>query len=201
MLMCAALCACQSPKHKSTQAIVSDSVSSEYVATCLPDENRLLVHSDAYRCDTVIGDIHITYTLQESGDMVCTYPYVERITSDTTYMEMDTVYYAGQSCIFSIKDSKKIIFQRTLGRDFFAAFIPQSDLPHYMITGVRLRQYDPADGKIYFEVMLCVPDTDICYSFLLIVSAQGDWVVQEELEEESSLFSMYADSICETNER
>jgi len=197
--VCIGLFACQPSKHKTAKAVASDSPSAKGVACERLEGNRQLVHNETYHCDTTIDDIHIVYTLQENGDTVCSYPYVERITFDSAYMERDTVYYAVQTCIFSIEDSRGIILHRSIDRDFFAAFIPRSDLPYYILHSVRLQRYDSAERKMYFEVMLCVPDTDICYSFLLIVSAQG-LVVQEELEDAYPLFSISADSIYETKE-
>lgn len=189
-LWCMGLCTCQSSKQNTGQQTNDSVLTTENRADCGLSIYEPLIHNETYRCDTIVDDLHITYTLQDNDDVVCSYPYVEKSECGTIFMEIDTAYYADQVCMLTIENSDGTIFHLTIDKNFFASFVPRSDLPRYMLHSVRLQQYDIEEKKLYFEVMLCVPDTDICYSFLLIVSAQGEWLVQNEQEDGEAMSSL-----------
>ena len=83
------------------------------------------------------------------------------------------------------KDGKDILLNRKIQRDDFRAFIPEKEIVRYSLSYFSIRE--ARNNEIVFEISFCVPDTDVCYWFELIVSDNGDVKINEIIVEESDM--------------
>ena len=133
---------------------------------------------EAENVDSIIGSYHVLYKTQDNGQIV-TYPI-------TDGKEGNTEYYACGDVILTInKDGKDILLNRKIQRDDFRAFIPEKEIVRYSLSYFSIRE--ARNNEIVFEISFCVPDTDVCYWFELIVSDNGDVKINEIIVEESDM--------------
>jgi hypothetical protein len=83
------------------------------------------------------------------------------------------------------KDGKDILLNRKIQQDDFRAFIPEKEIVRYSLSYFSIRE--ARNNEIVFEISFCVPDTDVCYWFELIVSDNGDVKINEIIVEESDM--------------
>ena len=133
---------------------------------------------EAKNVDSIIGSYHVLYKTQDNGQIV-TYPI-------TDGKEGNTEYYACGDVILTInKDGKDILLNRKIQRDDFRAFIPEKEIVRYSLSYFSIRE--ARNNEIVFEISFCVPDTDVCYWFELIVLDNGDVKINEIIVEESDM--------------
>lgn len=148
----------------------------EQPATIENNSHSHIISDPDRTVDTIIGShYHIAYTLQSNDDFVTTYSVAEG-------KGIDTIYYADKSCSLSIFDISQdcMLVNRVIDKSLFLDYIPQSDLPNYSLCYFGLSCYDKASNIIIFSTNLCIPDTDICYDFLLHVTSEGTIMIKME---------------------
>lgn len=69
---------------------------------------------------------------------------------------------------------------QVIDKSLFLDYIPQSDLPNYSLCYFGLSCYDSESNVIIFSTNLCIPDTDICYDFLLHITNEGTIMIKME---------------------
>lgn len=142
------------------------------------DRNNV-VHFNPIKVDTIIGDIHISYKIQDDNQVIATYPI-------TDGKGQDTAYYANREIVLTIsKEGKNIFSDRKIERTDFISYIPQNEISKYCISYFKIASVSPND--ISFSISFCVPDTDVCYWFELHITNDGQTTIKEVVEEESDM--------------
>ena len=124
--------------------------------------------------DTTLDERYrVSYTLHDNNDIIAVYPFVEG-------KGIDTIYYAGRACHLSIFDIEKkyILIDTEIDKSYFYSILPQSELTNYSICYLRLLYNDEMHNAIVFSTNLCIPDSDICYDFLLYISYDGTITIE-----------------------
>lgn len=147
------------------------SVSSEIIDTSKQEppfkpKRVKVLHSNSINQDTIVSNYHISYIIQDSDDVIMTYPI-------TDGKGLDTVYYAGKEIVLNIKYLENNILHKKINKYFFSSYIPKKEMEKFSISYFNIDKVD--NGKIiFFIISLCIPETDICYWFELSVSNKGD---------------------------
>ena len=170
---------CSGTKNKINDENTKDSMGVDL--SIKPDQvgkEHRVIPFEAENVDSIIGSYHVLYKTQDNGQIV-TYPI-------TDGKEGNTEYYACGDVILTInKDGKDILLNRKIQRDDFRAFIPEKEIVRYSLSYFSIRE--ARNNEIVFEISFCVPDTDVCYWFELIVSDNGDVKINEIIVEESDM--------------
>lgn len=174
-----ALCGCSIGSHKEThvssQGCKIDSCSITNVKT----KDTIVAYPN------IIGDItksidttlneryRVLYTLHDNNEIIAVYPFVEG-------KGIDTIYYAGRACHLSILDIERnhTLIDTEIDNSYFYNILPQSKLASYSICYLKLLYNDEMHNTIVFSINLCIPDSDICYDFLLDVSYDGTITIE-----------------------
>jgi len=170
---------CSIGSHKETYVSSSGGKMDSYSITNVKSEDTIVVYPH------IIGDItksidttlnehyRVSYTLHDNNEIIAVYPFVEG-------KGIDTIYYAGRACHLSIFDIKRnhILIDTEIDKSYFYNLLPQSELANYSICYLRLLYDDEMHDTIVFSTNLCVPDSDICYDFLLYISYDGTITVE-----------------------
>lgn len=174
------LSSCNGAKNKINDEKVRDSIGVDLSVKPAPVEKRhKVIHLESVNVDSIVGGYRILYKTQENGQIVTTYPI-------TDGKGKDTVCYAGQDVMLTInKDGKDIILNKKIQRDDFRSFIPKNEISKYCISNFKVT--DVSATEIGFSINFCVPDTDVCYWFELIVSNNGNVKINEVIEKESDM--------------
>jgi phosphoribosylaminoimidazolecarboxamide formyltransferase/IMP cyclohydrolase len=169
---------CNSPEAKKTYK--SDRiVSSDTINTTKQEQSlrkKEVISSDPIRKDTSINKYHISYYIQDNDDIIKTFPIVYGKGSDT-------VYYAEREVLLNIEYLKDNILHKKINKDFFKSYIPKEEIGKYHISYFNLDSVNKNE-TIFFNIVLCMPDTDICYWFELSISNKGDIEIEEIYEDE-----------------
>ncbi|MBP1618715.1 MAG: hypothetical protein H6Q14_2542 [Bacteroidetes bacterium] len=171
---------CNTHQNKTPEGKVNDSVSVNLPVKTKESENKQkVIHCEPFSMDSIIEGYHILYKSRENGKIVTTYPI-------TDGKGKDTICYACQDVILTVtKDGKDVVLNRKIQRDDFKAFIPKNEISKYCISNFKIT--DVTTSNIKLSINLCIPETDICFWFDLIVSDNGDLKIKEEVEEESDM--------------
>ena len=169
---------CNSPEAKKTYK--SDRiVSSDTINTTKQEQSlrkKEVISSDPIRKDTSINKYHISYYIQDNDDIIKTFPIVYGKGSDT-------VYYAEREVLLNIEYLKDNILHKKINKDFFKSYIPKEEIGKYHISYFNLDSVNKNE-TIFFNIVLCMPDTDMCYWFELSISNKGDIEIEEIYEDE-----------------
>ncbi|WP_455499165.1 DUF4738 domain-containing protein [Coprobacter sp.] len=169
---------CNSPEAKKTYK--SDRiVSSDTINTTKQEQSfkkKKVISSDPIRKDTSINKYHVSYIIQDNDDVIKTLPI-------TDGKGLDTVYYAGREIILNIEYLKDNILHEKINRDFFNSYIPKEEIAKYSICSFNVDSVDKNE-RIFFNINLCMPDTDICYWFELSISNKGDIEIKDTTSDE-----------------
>lgn len=124
--------------------------------------------------DTTLNERYrVSYTLHDNNDIIAVYPFVEG-------KGIDTIYYAGRACHLSIFDIERnhILIDTEIDNSYFYNILPQSELANYSICYFKLLYNDEIHDAIVFSTNLCIPDSDICYDFVLYISFDGTVTIE-----------------------
>lgn len=157
-------------------------VSSEIINTSKQELSfapKKVFHSNSINQDTIVSNYHISYIIQDSDDVIMTYPI-------TDGKGLDTVCYAGKEIVLNIKYLENNILHKKINKYFFSSYIPKKEMEKFSISYFNIDKVD--NGKIiFFIISLCIPETDICYWFELSVSNKGDIGINTILDEEEDM--------------
>lgn len=174
------LSSCNATKNRRNDEKARDSIGVNLsVRPAQVERKHEAIHFESINVDSIIGNYRVLYKTQDNGQIITTYPI-------TGGKGKDTVCYASQDIILTInKDGKNIILNRKIKRDDFRLFIPKNEISKYCISNFKIT--DVTTTEIKFSINLCVPDTDVCYWFELIVSDNSNIKINEVIEKESDL--------------
>lgn len=140
---------------------------------------RHVIHYERLACDSIIGNYHILFKTIENGQVVTTYPV-------TDGKGRDTVYYASQDVILSIrKGGNDIVSRKTIQLNDFKTFIPKEEISKFNLSNFSIKEV--RDNEIAFDLSFCIPETDIYYPFELIIFDNGNFKITEIVEDESEM--------------
>ena len=125
--------------------------------------------------DTVINNIHISYTIQDNDEIIT-----------TTYRtgKLDTLFYPGTEVILDVKYPQEDVVYKKIDRTFFASYIPRTEMTKYSVSYFKLVRVN--NNELIFSVSLCMPDSDVCYWFELFVTNTDDIKIKEIIEDYDS---------------
>ena len=80
--------------------------------------------SETIKRDTVINNIHISYTIQDNDEIIT-----------TTYRtgKLDTLFYPGTEVILDVKYPQEDVVYKKIDRTFFALYIPRTEMTKYSV--------------------------------------------------------------------
>jgi len=149
------------------------------IVTSLKNNKSKIYHFDTVEADTIIGDYHIFYKIQDDNQVIATYPIIDG-------KGQDTAYYANREVVLTIsKEGKSILLNRKIKRKDFSSYIPKNEISKYCISYFRIVSVNPNEIKL--SISFCVPDTDVCYWFELYITNDGKITIKEIVEEESDM--------------
>lgn len=135
-------------------------------------ESRNIDHSETIRHDTIIGDFFISYIVRDNDNI---------INKQIIYGEGDTVLleYADRSVFLDLKhgSGQTILSNKEINKYTFESIVPQDDINQYQLWYFGIEKVDK-EG-VLFDLNVCIPDTDICYSIELYISKDGDITMSE----------------------
>ena len=120
--------------------------------------------------DSIIGDYQISYKVLTNVAELIPSKYIINLTGDT-------LYYAGTDILLCLKKNGKIYFEKRINKKEFYHFLEKKDIPYYSINAILIEEVK--NDRVYFFINLCIPDTDICYDFILEVGDDGDMNIKE----------------------
>ena len=125
--------------------------------------------------DTVINNIHISYTIQDNDEIIT-----------TTYRtgKLDTLFYPGTEVILDVKYPQEDVVYKKIDRTFFASYIPSTEMTKYSVSYFKLVGVN--NNELIFSISLCMPDSDVCYWFDLYVTNTDDIKIKEIIEDYDS---------------
>ena len=131
--------------------------------------------SETIKRDTVINNIHISYTIQDNDEIIT-----------TTYRtgKLDTLFYPGTEVILDVKYPQEDVVYKKIDRTFFALYIPRTEMTKYSVSYFKLVRVN--NNELIFSVSLCMPDSDVCYWFELFVTNTDDIKIKEIIEDYDS---------------
>lgn len=131
---------------------------------------------DSKTVDTIMEGYHISYVSRDNDSVV--------ISSVANEKGVDTSYYACRDIILTIKhehDSSHVVITRSR----FAPFIPKEELDKYYINKFNIESVGNTGVTFYSNV--CIPETDLCYFFQILISSKGNVQITDITPEEDEL--------------
>ena len=193
MLCCTLSCSTKSNRNEYHMEI-TDSINifeSEKV-------EKLTEKSIYHVMDTVIDKYTINYY---SSDVE------EFILQEVQYENgmMDTISFPCRNITLSIKNENDLLFQKEFSRNDFSEFFSPTDLKDFAIH--RLWSYGIKNDKLFFEINLCIPDSDACVAFEIVINEDGNYDINEismiemnDFSESDSLVVISSDTnVVDTN--
>ena len=168
---------CNSQSPSITQATMSkDSLKA------IAEQNKSYINKKIYlydlkRVDTIMKGYHISYLSQDNDSVIVVYPIVDE-------KGLDTSYYACRDILLTIQhedDSSHVVITKAL----FNPFIPKEELSKYYINKFNIESVSEAGVTFYSNV--CIPDTDLCYCFQLLISSKGNIQITDTTPDEDEL--------------
>ena len=168
------LVACQSDKKSKVQAIGTETIKRDDT-----NKNNIpaiksgivnIIHTESIKMDTSIGDVHITYKVQDNKNIVSTTKYDRKgnkIVKD----------YADRSVILSVsRKDKSILKNKEIRKTDLISAIPHNEITKYCISGIEVSTIE--DFGINFTVDICVPNDFNCRTLNLLVENDGSLIVK-----------------------
>lgn len=147
-----------------------DTIENESIEKRISEQD--VFYSETISHDTIIGDFYISYIVRDNDDIV----YKQII-----YDEGDTVktVFADRSAFIDLrnKDGKIILSNKEINRYTFQSIIPRDIINQYQLWYFGIEKVDK-EG-VLFDLNVCIPDTDNCYSFDLHVSKEGKITISQ----------------------
>ncbi len=137
-------------------------------------ENPNVVRDEPIRCDTLVGNFQISYVVVNNGEVISTRPVTDE--------DPITIDYTDNSVFLWLKrdDGKVIMSDREINKHSFASIIPHDEIEQYQLWRFRIKRVEKHD--LFFDVDICVPETDLCYFIELGISEEGE-VSMSEIEQ------------------
>ena len=118
---------------------------------------------------------------------------------------MDTISFPCRNITLSIKNENDLLFQKEFSRNDFSEFFSPTDLKDFAIH--RLWSYGIKNDKLFFEINLCIPDSDACVDFEIVINEDGNYDINEismiemnDFSESDSLVVISSDTnVVDTN--
>ena len=170
------LTSCNSRETKIADIKIKKSVIKEMtIKPTNTKKNSRIIKLDEGNNDTIIGEYRIFYKKVDNNEII-------KIGRE----DKDTLYYANQEIFLTIKNgSENIVFNRKIQRNDFSSFIPKSEINNYYMSNFSINKVSLE--TLSFLINFCVPDTDNCYFFELIVRNDGNIKINEIIEKESDM--------------
>lgn len=130
--------------------------------------------------DTIIGKYAINYYSSDVNELI-----LQEVQYENGMI--DTISFPCRNITLSIKYGTDLLFQKEFSRNDFSEFFSPNDLKDFAIH--RLWFHGINNSKLYFKMNLCVPDTDICVDFEIVIDENGDYYINEIPMTEMSIFS------------
>ncbi len=138
-----------------------------------------IYHFDVIKVDTVAGDFHVSYKVQDDDQVITTYPI-------TDGKGRDTAYYANREVVINVgKGGKNILSERKIRKLDFSSYIPQKEISKYCISYFKVESIN--SNGVTFSISFCIPDTDVCYWFEGHITNNGQIKIKEVVDEESDM--------------
>ncbi|MDD3037132.1 DUF4738 domain-containing protein [Bacteroides sp.] len=189
LILVAIITACNNLKSKSSNETEVFTASSDTLLIVSDDtldakrklkEEKLpedIYHFETEKQDTIIGDYYISYTIKDNAEIIATYPVVAD-------KGLDTAYYAGREVELNIKCKDTTLLHKQIDKKTFASYIPIEESEKMTIYYFRLEKVNDEKKEITFSINICIPDTDICYSFEINIMNGKDMEIKEVISEE-----------------
>jgi hypothetical protein len=130
-----------------------------------------IVHFSPIKVDTIIGDIHISYLIQDNENIISTTSYDDKGNISITS-------FADRSVFISLrKNNKNILLNKEIKKTDFVSIIPRKEINKYKLSSFQITKID--NEEVTFFVNYCVPDTDDCYALNLVISNDGAFTVKQ----------------------
>lgn len=149
----------------------ADSNKVEKQLTVSSKSNRIYLKK--FSLDTLVSDNHILYQSNDLKDSVVSKTYDDTGKSSTSV-------YSDRSVSLKIQKGSKLLFEKEINKHDFKSIIPIKEMPSYMISSFSFERV--IDNGYLFSLLICKPETDICYPIELIISNDGI-MHSKELEE------------------
>ncbi|WP_320052878.1 DUF4738 domain-containing protein [uncultured Acetobacteroides sp.] len=161
LLFAALLISCNAVKEN--KANQTSSRDSEKVGKS-PSSYSSRIHLDKISFDTLISNTHILYSSHDLDDSIACKTYDDKGRSSVDV-------YSDRSISLKIEKDGKPIFEKEIGKIDFKSIVPLKELPNYLISSFS---FERIEGTGYlFSLLICKPDTDICYPIELLISNDG----------------------------
>lgn len=131
-------------------------------------EGRNIVHFETIMLDTIIGDFFISYIVKDNDDIIND-QIIYGTTGDTVQVE-----YADRSVFLDLKhrNGQTILSNKEINKYTFKSIVPQDGINQYQLWYFGIEKVD--EEGVLFDLNICKPDTDNCYSIELYISKDGD---------------------------
>ncbi len=120
--------------------------------------------------DSIIGDYQISYEFLTNVNELIPSLHVIKLTGDT-------LYYAGIDILLCLKKCEKTFFFKRISKKDFIPFLEKKDIPRYSINNMFIEGVK--NDSVYLSVNLCIPETDVCYDFIIEIGNDGRVNVKE----------------------
>lgn len=124
------------------------------------------------KVDSVMGNYRITYEFLPNRNQLIYSPFIEESTGDTVRF-----YYIGTDIALCLKKNDRTYLKKTFSIKDFVPFLEAEDVSHYDISSLNIREVK--DDSVFFDLGLCIPDTDLCYDFTMGVGDDGGISIRE----------------------
>lgn len=124
------------------------------------------------KVDSVIGSYRISYEYQPNMEELVYKPYVEESTGDTVHY-----YDVGTRIPLCLQKNGRTYLQKTFGMEDFASFLEAEEMTRYQINGISIEKVK--EDSVFLLLVMCMPDTDICYEFRIGVGDDGGINIKE----------------------
>jgi hypothetical protein len=119
-----------------------------------------------------MGDYRITYEYLPNRDHLIYNSYIVESTGDTVHF-----YYVGTDIALCLKKNDRTYLEKIFSMKDFVPFLEVEEMPHYDISYLIIREVK--DDSVFFDLVLCMPDTDLCYDFTMGVGDDGGISIRE----------------------
>jgi len=166
--------ACQPDKKSKVQTIGTETIKRDDTkknnTPAIKSSVVNIIHAELIKMDTSIGDVHITYKVQDNKNIVSTTKYDRK--GNKTVKD-----YADRSVILSVsRKGKSILKNKEIRKTDLISAIPYNEITKYCISGIEISTID--DYGVNFTVDICVPNDFNCRKLNLLVENDGLLIVK-----------------------
>jgi len=166
--------ACQSDKKSKVQAIGTETIKRDDTnknnTPAIKSGIVNIIHAESIKMDTSIGDVHITYKVQDNKNIVSTTKYDHN--GNKTIKN-----FADRSVILSVsRKGKSILSNKEIRKTDLISAIPHNEITKYCISGIEISTIN--DSGVNFTVDICVPNDFNCHTLNLLVANDGALIVK-----------------------